>query len=207
MNEQKTKEMELYFEKLRFNVLALFEIAEESNNLILDFVNGDSIDSNVLLKEKSYDNIIIWGYVRDKIDIQDLLAALKDDGSILIFTDNRMAFKTLTGFKRNNTKELFEDLYNDNKELYSYREWIEVLDFYSDIGYDMYYLYPNWRYPVYVFSDEKLPQPGELNLNGFNPLEPRVCIFDDDKLLDSINREGLFPQFSNSFLIRIYKKK
>ena len=69
--------------------------------------------------------------------------------------------------------------------------------------YKFYYPYPDYKFPLKVFSDEYLPKVGELNTNLQNFDRDRMLLFDEAKAFDNIIREGLFPLYTNSFLVEI----
>ena len=69
-----------------------------------------------------------------------------------------------------------------------------------------FYPYPDYKFPVKIFSDDRLPRPGELSRNLQNLDADRLKLFDEAKAFDTILQAGLFPEFSNSFLVRMRKK-
>ena len=54
-----------------------------------------------------------------------------------------------------------------------------------------------------IYSDEYLPKVGELRDNRRNFDRERYLLFDESKAYDSIIKDGLFPIFSNSYLVVI----
>ena len=64
-----------------------------------------------------------------------------------------------------------------------------------------YYPYPDYKFPLALYSDHYLPGKGELNLNIMNFDRERLELFDEGKVYDSLIDEELFPLFANSFLI------
>lgn len=63
-----------------------------------------------------------------------------------------------------------------------------------------YYPYPDYLFPITLYSDECLPGTGELTRNIRNFDKDRYVFFDEGKVFDTLVEEGLFPEFSNSFL-------
>ena len=57
-----------------------------------------------------------------------------------------------------------------------------------------------------IFSDDYLPKKGELNRNWQNFDADRITLFDEGRVFDTILEAGLFPELSNSFLIRMTKR-
>lgn len=52
-----------------------------------------------------------------------------------------------------------------------------------------------------LYSDRYLPKVGELSNNLRNFDRDRMLLFDEKKVFDMLIREGLFGQYSNSFLV------
>ena len=72
----------------------------------------------------------------------------------------------------------------------------------SGLGeYSFYYPYPDYKFMTAVYSDERLPKPGELydNLRNFD--RDRMLLFDEKQAFDGLIRDGLFPVFSNSYMV------
>ena len=68
-----------------------------------------------------------------------------------------------------------------------------------------YYPYPDYKLPMAIYSDKFLPSLGDLRNNMRNFDGDRVILFDEGKAFDNIIENGLFPEFSNSFLVIAYK--
>lgn len=69
-----------------------------------------------------------------------------------------------------------------------------------------FYPYPDYRFASSLYSDERLPQPGELCFNRF-PWDARtMALFHPGQVFDELIRENLFPLFSNSFLAVLAEK-
>ncbi len=64
-----------------------------------------------------------------------------------------------------------------------------------------YYPYPDYKFMNTLFSDRRLPEKGELVLNLRNYDRDRMVLFDEKKAYEGILEEGLFPIFSNSYLV------
>lgn len=96
--------------------------------------------------------------------------------------------------------------------LHSRQEWIDMIesagtDSGTSLLYEFYYPYPDHRFPMQLFSDSRLPEDGELNINHENIGFKRLELFDDDIALESIRKEGIFKELANSFLICISEKE
>ena len=71
----------------------------------------------------------------------------------------------------------------------------------GDFQMDFYYPYPDYKFPMTIYSDRRLPGVGELNSNMCNYDRNRLQVFDETKVYDTLAQNQLFPQFSNSFLV------
>lgn len=83
---------------------------------------------------------------------------------------------------------------------FSRQEWEKMI---RAVGMkaEFFYPYPDYKFPTAIYSDRYLPNKGELNLNRRNFDRARVELFDEAKVYDTLIEDGLFPVFSNSFLI------
>ena len=68
------------------------------------------------------------------------------------------------------------------------------------VEYSFYYPYPDYKFMTTVYSDGRLPKPGELydNLRNFD--RDRMLLFDEKNAFDSVLEDGYFDIFSNSYL-------
>lgn len=130
---------------------------------------------------------------------------LKEDGHIIIATENRLGLKYWAGCKDDYFEELFvgiEGYANQNGyKTFSKSEIENLLKENKFTELTFYYPYPDYVFADYIYSDEWLPQKGELMNNQRNYEKDRHIFFDEFKVFNSIIGEGLFPQFSNSYLI------
>ena len=136
---------------------------------------------------------------------------LKPGGRILIAIENRLGLKYFAGCKEDHIGKEFVGIegYPDTDfvETFSKPELEQLLVENGFKKYKFYYPYPDYKFPEMIYSDEYLPSPGELRKNQRNFDTDRVTLFDEGKAFDSIIRSGLFPVFSNSFLVEVEKKE
>ena len=66
---------------------------------------------------------------------------------------------------------------------------------------EFYYPMPDWKIPITIYSDGRLPQKGELSHQLMAYDYPRYLRFEPGKVLDMICEENQFPAFANSFLV------
>lgn len=135
--------------------------------------------------------------------------ALKPDGSLWVAIENKFGLKYFAGRQEDHTAKYFEGIENyphrDGAYTFSRKELRELAE---ECGFDseFYYPYPDYKFPVKIFSDEYLPKEGELNRNWQTFDADRVVLFDETKAFDNVIMAGLFPELSNSFLVRLTRK-
>ncbi|MDD7738993.1 MAG: class I SAM-dependent methyltransferase [Fusicatenibacter sp.] len=136
---------------------------------------------------------------------------LKPGGKILIAIENRLGMKYFAGCKEDHVGREFAGIEGypgiDFVETFSKPELEKLLMENGFPNYKFFYPYPDYKFPSVIYSDEYLPKPGELRRNQQNFDADRVLLFDEGKAFDTILRSGLFPIFSNSFLIEVEKKE
>lgn len=72
-------------------------------------------------------------------------------------------------------------------------------------NYEFYYPYPDYKFPLVIYSDYYLPKIGDLKYNMRNFDRERMILFDETKAFDTIINDGLFPLYTNSYLMVIKK--
>ena len=177
-----------------------------------DIVNG--------LEEK-YDVVTLIGvfeyamsYISDSDPYHSFLNIIKSitkpNGRIIIAIENRLGMKYFAGCKEDHVGLYFEGIEGytrtDNVRTFSKPE-LESMLRESDLHeFEFYYPYPDYKFPISIYSDTCLPGKGDLNMNVINIDQDRQILFDESKAFDSIVGTGLFPVFSNSFLIEVINR-
>lgn len=134
---------------------------------------------------------------------------LKPDGKIVMAIENKMGLKYFAGCREDHFGDYFEGIenYTNTKGVKTFtRRELELM--FNNTGlrsYTFYYPYPDYKFPTKVFSDRYLPKVGELNTNVQNFDRDRMMLFDEAKVFNTVIEEGMFPVYSNSFLIEIGK--
>ena len=136
---------------------------------------------------------------------------LKPGGKILIAIENRLGLKYFAGCREDHVGREFAGIEGypgiDFVETFSKPELEQMLQENGFSKFKFYYPYPDYKFPAVIYSDEYLPKPGELRKNQRNFDADRITLFDEGKAFDGILKSGLFPVFSNSFLIEVEKKE
>lgn len=187
----------------------------------IEILVGNFEDVEKTLTQK-YDIITLIGvfeyaayYIHTKSPYPDfmkmLLTHLRPNGRIIVAIENRLGFKYFAGCREDHLGTFFEGLEGyPNKggvQTFSKKEWEGILDECGIVDYTFYYPYPDYKFPLTIYSDKFLPKSAELNNNYMNFDRDRMILFQDDKVLKSLLDNDMFPQFSNSFLIEIRNSK
>ena len=170
---------------------------------------------NIKIEEK-FDYITLIGvweyaesYVVGKNPYLEMLKLmrqyLKQDGKLLIAIENKMGIKYWNGATEDHTGRMYSGLndYIDDKGVRTFsRPEIEFL--LSEAGWNsskFYYPMPDYKLPEVIFSDERLPQPGELRDYKKDYNAARVYNFYDAVICDQLCSDKMISYFSNSFLV------
>lgn len=201
----------------------------EKRSLINAYRHRDYDNINILLGNfetveqsitEKYDYITLIGvleygglYISDKNPyvkfLQIISKHLTENGKIIVAIENRVGMKYWAGCKEDHVGLYFEGIegYNatNSAKTFSKGELEKLIDE-TGIGQcKFYYPYPDYKFPNVIYSDEWLPRCGELKNNSCNLDSERMLLFNESLAYDEIIRNGLFPQYSNSFLVEITK--
>ncbi len=141
--------------------------------------------------------------------IQDILSLLKDDGKILIATENRYGIRYLCGARDILTNKPFDGInrYIDGGNAYAFtrQELIRIMESIEGMKYKIYYPLPDYRCPQLIYSDLYLPKSNlrERIIPYYTSKD--TIIANEKELYDDIAENGAFPFLSNSFLIECTK--
>lgn len=132
---------------------------------------------------------------------------LKEGGRIVIAIENRLGLKYFAGCMEDHLGTYFSGIedYADGGGVRTFvRSRLEQMLQESGLEeYSFYYPYPDYKFMTAVYSDQRLPKQGELydNLRNFD--RDRMLLFDEKQAFDGLIKDGLFPVFSNSYLVVI----
>lgn len=132
---------------------------------------------------------------------------LADGGTLLVAIENKFGLKYFAGAREDHTGVFFRGIEGyergDFARTFSRKE-LEGLC--RNAGFEnvrVYYPYPDYKFPTTIFSDDRLPEQGDLLENHLNLIYDRYGLFNENKAFDSIIDADLFPEFSNSFLVEL----
>ena len=145
---------------------------------------------------------------------------LKEEGRIIIAIENKFGLKYFAGAQEDHTGRYFEGIEGYKNTAYARTfSHVELKKIFKNVDFDkwkFYYPYPDYKFPLKMFSDDYLPGIGELNMNDYvNFDRERLVLFDELAVYGNLIRDKMYPYFANSFLIvlgeteleeRIYSK-
>lgn len=176
---------------------------------------GNFQDVEKRLTEK-YDYITLIGvfeyassYINAKDPYHEFLMIikkhLKQGGKIVIAIENKYGLKYWAGCKEDHTANYFSGIEGyvgvDFVRTFCKKELQDIADQAGLSKKKFYYPYPDYKLPLSIYSDEYLPKPGDLNNNFRNFDNERMVLFDESRVFYNIIKDGMFDQFSNSYLL------
>ena len=132
---------------------------------------------------------------------------LSENGRIVIAIENKYGLKYFSGWKEDHTSRYFEGIegYRNSSNVRTFGK-DELTRIIHEAGLEKatyYYPYPDYKFPLKLFSDDYLPNSMELGVNDLNFDHERIQLFDETLVLQEMINDHLFPLFSNSFLVII----
>ncbi|MDO4294093.1 MAG: class I SAM-dependent methyltransferase [Eubacteriales bacterium] len=130
---------------------------------------------------------------------------VKPGGRVVIAIENKLGLKYWAGCREDHVGQFFAGLedYPDGGAARTFsRDGLEqLLRSCGEKECHFYYPYPDYKFMTMLYSDRYLPRVGELSNNLRNFDRDRMLLFDEKRVFDTLIREGLFSQYSNSFLV------
>lgn len=149
------------------------------------------------------------GYIGTESPYTDMLKTisrhLKLDGKLIIAIENRLGMKYWAGCTEDHVGKFFEGIEDypetSGVKTFSKKEMDEIFQEVGNLEYSMYYPYPDYKFPMVIYSEQWLPEMGELRTVDYNFDRKRMKLFDEIRAFDTVIKNDLFPVFSNSFLL------
>lgn len=154
------------------------------------------------------------GYIGGDTPYRDFLNILKKhlgkDGRIVIAIENKYGMKYFAGATEDHLGTYFSGIEN-YREKGSARTFSNegLKKIFKECGFTeshFYYPYPDYKFMTTIFSDKRLPVKGELSNNLRNFDRDRMQLFDEKAAYEGVLEEGLFPVFSNSYVVVLGKE-
>jgi len=139
--------------------------------------------------------------------LKSLLSHLAEGGRLLIAIENQYGLKYFAGCKEDHLGTYFSGIENyeacGGVRTFSRQGLERILGRCGVEEYHFYYPYPDYKFMTTLYSDAYLPRKGELSNNLRNFDRDRMLLFDEKHAFDGLTEDGLFPMFSNSYLVVI----
>lgn len=138
--------------------------------------------------------------------LKTLKRYLKDDGILLIAIENKMGLKYWNGAVEDHTGKMYGGLndYVDCQKKVRTFSRPEIESLLEESGwkdYRFYYPMPDYKLPEVIYSDERLPQPGELRNYRKDYNATHIYNFYDATVCDQLCSDKMIGYFANSFLV------
>lgn len=191
---------------------------KEYNNVRIMVGNFQDIEPSL---DNTFDIITLIGvfeyaslYIESEHPFDEFLTQisrhLSPDGRLVIAIENKFGLKYFAGCQEDHIGGYFSGIegYSEKDNgirTFSKKELMEIFDRVGFSDSEFYYPYPDYKFPMVIYSDEVLPKAGELNINLQNFDRERLVLFNETKVYDEIIKDDAFPFFSNSYLAVLRK--
>ncbi len=139
--------------------------------------------------------------------LRNVKGKLKNNGKLFVAIENRLGMKYLSGCKEDHYGREFIGIegypLKNGIKTFSYHGLVELFHRVGFCDYTFYYPYPDYKFPHVIYSDNYLPDKGNLKEVGTNYSSSRIQIFDEKKAFNSLIMKEEFKLFSNSFLVEL----
>lgn len=167
-----------------------------------------SFDVITLIGVLEYASLYIQGENPHKRFLEIIAKHLAPGGRLVVAIENKFGLKYWAGCQEDHLGGYFTGLEGYGEEGIRTFSKKELTALFESAGFgemEFYYPYPDYKFPMTIYSDSFLPKEGELNNNLQNFDRERMVLFNETKVYDEIIRDGRFPFFSNSYLIVLRK--
>lgn len=191
---------------------------QDRDNITIHVGNFNDIEPEL---PADYDYVCLIGvfeygksYIPSETPYEDFLKIMlrhvKEEGRVVIAIENKLGLKYFAGCKEDHVGTYFSGLegYPEGGSARTFtRPGLEkIMKSCGVQDYSFYYPYPDYKFPTVIYSDKRLPQQGELTNNMRNFDRDRMVLFNEKYVFDGIVKDGLFQEFSNSYLVLIGKE-
>lgn len=173
------------------------------------YVGNDEVECIECLKNNIYDYVLIWG-IENIAWLRRILkkceSMIKDGSKIILAFDNKYGLKYWAGKTFEDQKEICKSI--ESSDIGCTLKQVEEMLITEQYGkYNVYYPYPDYKTMFQMFSDDFLPQRGQLTKDYMSYIGERISLFDELEAFDGIIENNVFRFFSNSYVVVIEGKK
>ena len=188
---------------------------KDAEHMCIHVGNFEDIEPDL---DTDYDAVFLIGvfeyaaaYIHDADPYGSFLRIIKKHlcpgGRIVIAIENRLGMKYFGGAREDHLGSYFSGIedYPDGGAVRTFsRPALEKIFRSQGISdYHFYYPYPDYKFMLSLYSDRRLPREGELSTNHLRLDRDRMELFDEQRAYDALLKDGVFPLFSNSYLVLI----
>ncbi len=164
----------------KFDYVTLIGVLEYS----IYYINSDSPFVDMLKRAKSY---------------------LKPGGKLIVAIENKYGIKYWAGAREDHTGNMMDGLMGypgvDRVRTFSKEGLGRLLREAGFTGLEFYYPLPDYKLPLEVYSEKRLPRTYPVIHNAPNYDRERYSFFDEESVMNELIREGKFEMFANAFLV------
>lgn len=188
---------------------------KEKNNIQIMVGNFQEIEKHLT---KQYDVITLIGvfeygacYIESEGDPYEefmgiVASHLAPGGKLAIAIENKYGIKYFAGSKEDHLGQYFVGIegYDNVENVRTFS--LPALEKYGkNAGFSkisVMYPYPDYKFPMVMYTDDRLPGKGELSRYGlYNFDNDRLDIFNETEALENSVEDGMFRYLSNSYLL------
>lgn len=191
---------------------------QDRDNITIHVGNFNDIEPEL---PTDYDYVCLIGvfeygksYIPTETPYEDFLKIMlrhvKENGRVIIAIENKFGLKYFAGCKEDHVGTYFSGLEGypcgGSARTFTRPGLERIMQACGVQDYTFYYPYPDYKFPTTIYSDKRLPNQGELTNNMRNFDRDRMVLFNEKYVFDGIIKDGLFDDFSNSYLVVIGKE-
>ncbi len=132
-------------------------------------------------------------------------SCLDDQGQLILAVNNRLGIQYWSGNVDRCSDKIFDtvcgNISGQKEYSFSKKALTKILSEEKFCDISFYYPIPDYRFPQEIFSDSRLPNPGDVRPVSVNYEKDHYQLFDEKMAIDSLCKDGLFDQFANSYLV------
>lgn len=154
-----------------------------------------------------YDIVYVWdvkalGAELNYLVLSDLMRMTDHQGNVVVCIDNKYGIKYWNGYRKRVGEGLFSALLGKRKDVVSYNVLVNIVSKLQK-PVEWYYPFPDMCYTEEIYSDSWMPQEGDIEKLEVPGEEGIWYMYDEKTVLREILKDGLFKQFTNSYMIVI----
>lgn len=174
-----------------------------------DIIIDDKYDVITLIGVFEYANYYIHSQHPYVDFLKGLHEKLSDDGRVYIAIENRLGAKYFAGCKEDHNGLEYSGIegYSGDAGARTF-SYYELCDIFNQVGFEkhtFYYPFPDYKFPLKIYSDKYLPLKGSKLPKGSNYYASRTEVFDETKFWNSLMHKEELRMFANSFLVELRK--